>query len=177
MAHTTRKKCVVAAAVVACTAALGHGPGSAVDQDHAEAATTGEALDQATAAALEETGGGRVTGSEIDDEDSRYEVEVTLDDGSQVDVQLDQDFAVVSTEADHEDDGEDDAGDGAALTGRDLERATEAALAEAGGGRVTDSEADHGGFEVEVTLDDGSQVDVQLDQDFAVVGSEPEHDD
>ena len=50
----------------------------------------GPALDKASAAALEHTGEGRVTETEVGDEESYYEVEVTLDDGSQVDVQLDE---------------------------------------------------------------------------------------
>ena len=37
------------------------------------------------------------------DEESYYEVEVTLDDGTQIDVQLDEGFAVVSDKVDHED--------------------------------------------------------------------------
>lgn len=57
-------------------------------------------LDRAAAAALAETGGGTVTETEVDDEESKYEVEVTLDDGTQVDVQLDESFAVVGTETD-----------------------------------------------------------------------------
>lgn len=61
---------------------------------------TGTALEQATAAALAHTGQGRVTGTEVGDEDSYYEVEVTLDDGSQVDVQLDKGFHVVETMTD-----------------------------------------------------------------------------
>ena len=69
---------------------------------------TGDALDRATAAALAETGGGEVTETESGDEESAYEVEVTLDDGTQVDVQLDESFAVVSTSADHEDGADDD---------------------------------------------------------------------
>ena len=63
---------------------------------------TGAALDRASAAALAETGGGKVTETEAGDEDSAYEVEVTLDDGSQVDVQLDDAFHVVATDPDHE---------------------------------------------------------------------------
>ena len=59
---------------------------------------TGDALDTASAAALAHIGEGRVTETEIEDEDSYYEVEVTLDDGSQVDVQLDEAFNVVGTE-------------------------------------------------------------------------------
>jgi len=57
-------------------------------------------LEQAEQAALDETGGGTVTETEIDDEESKYEVEVTLENGSQVDVQLDEDFTVVGTEPD-----------------------------------------------------------------------------
>ncbi len=69
---------------------------------------TGDALGQAEEAALAETGGGRVTGTEVGDEESYYEVEVTLDDGRQVDVQLDESFAVVGTEGDDEDSGDAD---------------------------------------------------------------------
>ncbi|GAA1056951.1 hypothetical protein GCM10017608_10330 [Agromyces luteolus] len=65
---------------------------------------TGDALERASAAALATTGGGQVTGTEVGDEESLYEVEVTLPDGSQVDVQLDESFAVVSTDADVESD-------------------------------------------------------------------------
>ena len=56
------------------------------------------------------TGGGKVTGTEVDDEESYYEVEVTRDDGSQVDVQLDRGFSVVSHGADS--DGAEDEGSG-----------------------------------------------------------------
>ncbi len=87
------------------------GAGTAIasggDDDASDTAITGAALDQASAAALAETGGGRVTETEVGDEESYYEVEVTLDDGSQVDVQLDEQFAVVGTKVDHEDQGTD----------------------------------------------------------------------
>ena len=69
----------------------------------ADPAITGDALERAEQAALAETGGGRVTGTEVGDEESYYEVEVTLPDGSQVDVQLDEDFSVVGGETDRED--------------------------------------------------------------------------
>jgi uncharacterized membrane protein YkoI len=70
------------------------------------------------------------------------------------------------------DTGGDDSAD-VPLTGTDLQRATEAALAETGGGEVVDSEveSDENGYEVEVNLDDGRQMEVQLDANFAVVGS------
>lgn len=64
---------------------------------------TGPELEKASAAALESTGGGTVTETEVGDEESLYEVEVALPDGSQVDVQLDEAFQVVGTEADTED--------------------------------------------------------------------------
>jgi uncharacterized membrane protein YkoI len=75
-----------------------------------EAPITGTDLDQASAAALEHTGEGTVTETEVGDEESTYEVEVTLDDGSQVDVQLDAQFNVVSQESDGvgEDEGPND---------------------------------------------------------------------
>src|SRR4029078_6238867 len=69
-------------------------------------ATTAQALHRAPAVALAETGGGRVTGSEIHDEESYYEVEVTRDDGSQVDVQLDENFAIVGSTTDKGGSGE-----------------------------------------------------------------------
>ena len=69
---------------------------------------TGPALEQASDAALEHTGGGVVSETEVGDEDSYYEVEVTLDDGSQVDVQLDENFNVVGEEADDDSRGDDD---------------------------------------------------------------------
>ena len=67
---------------------------------------TGDALQRAEDAALAETGGGEVTGTEVGDEESYYDVEVTLPDGRQVDVQLDEDFTVVGGETDQEDSDE-----------------------------------------------------------------------
>ncbi|CAN5880225.1 hypothetical protein BH23ACT12_BH23ACT12_22050 [soil metagenome] len=57
---------------------------------------TGESLKKASAAALEATGGGKVTETETGDEDGAYEVEVTMSDGSRVDVHLDPNFKVIS---------------------------------------------------------------------------------
>ena len=75
-----------------------------------EAPITGVALEKASAVALEQTGEGRVTGTEVGDEDAFYEVEVTLADGSQVDVHLDRTFTVVD-ERDDADGGNDDQAD------------------------------------------------------------------
>jgi hypothetical protein len=64
---------------------------------------TGSALEQATAAALEYTGGGTVVETEAGDDGAAYGVEIRLADGRVVEVNLDQDFNVIGDEAD--DDG------------------------------------------------------------------------
>ncbi|MFI0444109.1 hypothetical protein [Actinomadura sp. 6N118] len=69
---------------------------------------TGPAYAKATQAALAHTGGGRVTGTEVGDEESYYEVEVTLADGSQVDVQLDRNFGFTGSKTDRENPGDRD---------------------------------------------------------------------
>jgi hypothetical protein len=85
------------AAAVAAGAGVAAASGGSGDDaaEGPDSAITGDALQQAEEAALAATGGGRVTGTEVGDEESYYEVEVTLPDGSQVDVQLDEDFTVV----------------------------------------------------------------------------------
>ena len=99
----------VALVAIAATAVTLTARSTIAGGDDNEQAITGTALEQASAAALAHTGGGRVTETEAGDEESYYEVEVTLDDGSQVDVQLDEHFDVVGDEADDES-GNDDAG-------------------------------------------------------------------
>ena len=49
-----------------------------------------------------------MTETEVGDEEGFYEVEVTLDDGSQVDVHLDRDFNVLGGVADDESEGDAD---------------------------------------------------------------------
>ena len=72
-----------------------------------------------------------------------------------------------------------DRGPDKAITGSALDRASEAALKATGGGHVTETEAgdEESYYEVEVTKADGSQVDVQLDRGFNVVGSKTDHED
>ena len=77
------------------------------DPNENDTAITGSALGKAKAAALDHTGGGKVTGTEIDDEEGAYEVEVTGSDGKAVDVHLNTDFKVLSEVGD-EDCGDDD---------------------------------------------------------------------
>jgi uncharacterized membrane protein YkoI len=90
---------IAAGALVAGGAAIAGAAGG--DDDATDRAITGDALEKAEAAALAAEPG-RVTETEVGDEESYYEVEVTRPDGSQVDVQLDRDFNVVSSATDSE---------------------------------------------------------------------------
>ncbi len=81
-------------------AAGGEGEGS-------EKPITGSALDKASQAALQHTGGGQVTDTEVGDEEGAYEVEVKRPDGSSVDVHLDSQFNHLSDKADDDRSGED----------------------------------------------------------------------
>ena len=103
MTPRTRNAVVAGALAVALAAAGGGVALAAGGDDDTDTPITGPALERASQAALEAVGEGEVTETETGDEDSFYEVEVTLDDGSQVDVQLDEQFAVVSSEVDDED--------------------------------------------------------------------------
>ena len=67
---------------------------------------TGSALDQASAAALEHTGGGTVIETEVGDDGAAYGVEVRLPDGRVVEVQLDESFQVIGQERDDDTAGE-----------------------------------------------------------------------
>lgn len=95
---------------VLAVALLGGGAGIAVaggafDDD---VPITGEALDRASEVVLDEYPGARVTDTEVGDEEGYYEVEVTVENGDQVDVHLDEDFNILGTENDGPDDSEDD---------------------------------------------------------------------
>jgi hypothetical protein len=86
---------------------------SGTDDDREEQ-LSGEELDRASTAAVEEAGGGEVVDAEAEDEgETGYEVEVRLDDGSEVDVQLDDSFAVVSAVNEGPDDDANEADDDA----------------------------------------------------------------
>ena len=71
------------------------------------------------------------------------------------------------------------------LTGPDTHKAKSAAIAAVGGGTLTEVERDDGDdgygtsggvYEVEVTREDGTQVEVHLDGDYNVVGQEADED-
>jgi uncharacterized membrane protein YkoI len=128
---------------------------------------TGSTLEKASDAAIAEVGEGTVRdASASDDLDHKYDVEVRLTDGTEVDVALDEDFDVVYTDRDNRDNDNDsdnandsdDDSNGAAtgtdasttapegptdaddvpLTDAERTGAEQAALAEVGDGTVTD---------------------------------------
>jgi uncharacterized membrane protein YkoI len=83
------------------TPAAGPGRDDSVDDSTSRDDLTGADYDRAAAAALAAAGGGTVTDADrSDDTGVAYEVDVRLDDGTEVDVDLDQAFGVVRTDVD-----------------------------------------------------------------------------
>jgi F0F1-type ATP synthase membrane subunit c/vacuolar-type H+-ATPase subunit K len=64
-------------------------------KDESDESLTGDAAAKASEAALAATGGGTVLGVEPEDEGARYEVEIRQADGTETEVELDQDFNVL----------------------------------------------------------------------------------
>lgn len=154
----------------------------------------GAERDRVAAAAVEAAGGGEAVDVETsDDRGEAYEVEVRRDDGTEVDVALDENLEVVRQDEDGDDDGgadddgdssddADDADEGTDVAGNDADDrvlgdaeradAEKAALAAVGGGTVIQVEAsdDTGeAYEAEVRDRDGAEWDVVLDADFTVL--------
>jgi uncharacterized membrane protein YkoI len=111
MKDTIKGATIAIAAIAALAvggATIAGAAGGGGDDDGSERAISGQALDRASAAALAETGGGKVTETEVGDEEGAYEVEVTRPDGSQVDVHLDGTFNVLSSAGDDDRSGKND---------------------------------------------------------------------
>jgi hypothetical protein len=102
---TRQRKLLIAA--VAALALLGIGTGAvmAVSGDD-DRPLQGNALERATAAALDHVGGGRIIETEIGDDGAAYGVEIQRSDGSVVEVNLDQNFQVIGTDGDDDTAGE-----------------------------------------------------------------------
>jgi len=88
-------------------ALIGGGTGVAIATGGEDRPLTGSALEKATAAALQHTGGGTVIETEAGDDGAAYGVEIRLDDGRVVEIDLDANFQVIGQESD--DDGSADA--------------------------------------------------------------------
>ena len=176
-------------AAVGITAALALTLGACGGSDD-EALSSGD-RSKAEAAALKYVGGGAITDAERGDGDDKYayQVEVTLPNGSDIDVELDDSFAVTNSPpkapelatdapsatppADPTDaaPSASGSGDDQPLTGDTLAKASDAALKAAGGGKVTETsgsdDADHA-YEVDVLMPDGQDLTVELDKSFTV---------
>jgi uncharacterized membrane protein YkoI len=102
-ARAISAKTWLVAAVVATMLLVGAGVAYATGSgdDDSEQQATGPGIEKAKSVALDHVNG-HVTGTEVGDEEGYYEVEITKDDGSQVDVHLDKNYNVLSTPADHE---------------------------------------------------------------------------
>jgi hypothetical protein len=81
---------------------IGGGSGAALATKADDKPLTGRTLERATSAALEQTGGGTVTETELGDDGAAFGVEVRLSNGKQVEVNLDDSFEVVGQEVDDE---------------------------------------------------------------------------
>ena len=174
--------------IAAVATALAGGATYAVAQSQDD--VTGDDLAAAGTAALTEAGDGTIT--EVDVDANGYDVEVLRPDGTKIDVDLDHDFNVIGSRPDTDDDGTDDNdaaddaddvndrddndNDDVAVGDAERQQAGDAALAETGDGTVTDVEFDRNasgdGYDVEVRLTDGSEVDVELDAQFNVLRTE-----
>jgi uncharacterized membrane protein YkoI len=79
--------------------------GTTLQQASDDQPLSGTTLQQASDAAIAHTGPGTVTSAETDDDaNTSYEVNVQLDNGSRVEVELNSSFQVVSTESGNQDD-------------------------------------------------------------------------
>lgn len=107
MAMDRRTRWIAGGAIA--LAVIGGGTGIAIagagDDDRP---LTGSDLERATAAALAQTGGGTVVETEVGDDGAAYGVEIRLDDGRVVEVELDANFEVIGQEADDDGDGDTD---------------------------------------------------------------------
>jgi hypothetical protein len=95
-----RKKLLIGAALA--VAAIGITGGVAVAQGEDDQPLRGNTYDRATRAALDHVGEGTVTETEVGDDGAAYGVEVRLSDGSQVEVQIDENFTATGVEQDDE---------------------------------------------------------------------------
>ena len=129
----SNRRWIASGATVAALVAAVTGTAVAQSGEQDDVPVRAEALEQVTDAAIDHLGEGRVTDTEVEDDEAEpddeddaeseeveteglYEVEVTLDDGRQVELELDAQFNVVDEELeddDEDDDTEDDdAGEG-----------------------------------------------------------------
>ena len=177
-----RTKRVVLPAIAAATALAVGGPvwaATASDDD-----PTGSERERIGNAATKAVDGTVVDVETSDDGKEAYEVEVRADDGTETDVSLDQDLQVLGKDAEDRDEDDDDRegreddrdedsdGDDRAVSAKERSSAEKAAQKAVGSGKAVEVEAsdDRGeAYEVEVREGDGTEWDVDLDDDYTVV--------
>jgi hypothetical protein len=103
-----RRRLALIGILVLAVGGLSAGIALATGAGDDDAPLTGSALERATAVALAHTGGGTVVETEVGDGGAAYGIEVRLDDGSVVEVNLDADFQVIGQEADDDGPGEEE---------------------------------------------------------------------
>lgn len=101
MERRTKIISIAAAAMLVAGAAGGVAVAQTADDD---APLTGDTYDRAVSAALDHAGGGEVTETEVGDDGAAYEVEVRMDDGTEFEVNLDENFVVIGSEIDDDTD-------------------------------------------------------------------------
>jgi uncharacterized membrane protein YkoI len=102
------RKLALGGALIVVLAALTAGIAIAAGGGDDDEPLTGSTRDRAVNAALEHTGGGTVQETEVGDDGAAYGVEIRLDDGRQVEVNLDEDFNVIGQEEDDDTPGEEE---------------------------------------------------------------------
>jgi uncharacterized membrane protein YkoI len=160
--------------------------GGVVWASTANAELQGSERDRVAAAATSAAGGGEAVSVEAsDDRGEAYEVEVRKDDGTEVDVALDENLGVVARDADADDDRTDDRtddrsddvnerpdADDRVLSPAETTAAEKAALAAVPGATDAHAEAsdDPGAaYEVDVRTSDNTEWNVELDANFEVL--------
>jgi uncharacterized membrane protein YkoI len=152
--------------------------GGVVWASTANAELQGSDRDRVAAAATRAAGGGEVVSVETsDDRGEAYEAEVRKDDGTEVDVALDENLDVVARDTDVDGDHSDDRSDrpdadDRVLSPAETSAAEKAALAAVPGATDAHAEAsdDPGeAYEVDVRTSDNTEWNVELDADFEVL--------
>jgi uncharacterized membrane protein YkoI len=129
-------------------------------------AEVGSERDRVVDAAVKAVPGTVLDVETSDDQGEAYEVEVRRTDGTEVDVVLDKNLAVIAQDAGDAD------GDDRAVDAAQRASAEKAALAAVAGGTITEVEAgdDEGvAYEVGVRAADNTEWDVELDAGFTVL--------
>jgi hypothetical protein len=102
------RKLIVGTTLVVVIGVLSAGIAVAAGGGGDDRPLTGALLEKASTATLEHVGAGTVVETEFADDGAAYSVEVRLADGTQVEVNLAEDFTVIGQETDDDGPGDED---------------------------------------------------------------------